>query len=438
MKKFLLLSLLIPLCSNSFANNKPDSFWTKKWKKSKGITQVVYDNQTTINEPSWNYKNRKLLNEASKDYLNKLSMTDAFHIDPELEDYLYQLINSIHPEKFPQQQKVQLNIRMIKSVIPEAFSFANGTIIISTGMLSLLHTEDELISVLAREIAHISLDHNVETYTAQQTKHTISAIIGATAYIASASNSYDKNKSFFEADYLGSVVGVGAMLLSDGILSALGVGYNRARTYEADEIAQEWMIKNQLNQYALPTVLRRLQIFRSQQEGTSRELSEKRLFLSHRFNNIIKKNKLTPIKAEVMPVNESYDTKISDCLKINAKLLVAENAYQEAIPYLDRSINSKWCDGETYLLKAISNRHLNFREKDNREILEILGKAEMNVVSDLPWIWSERGLIHLRLNENREALDAFIKFEEYFSVEQSETTLWARKMIAKLRKRLDQ
>ncbi|WP_282016130.1 M48 family metalloprotease [Marinifilum flexuosum] len=436
--KVKLTLILIAFCSlSAIANNSKYSFWTQKWMDNASAYEKESGNyQQTLHNHSWNYKHRKLLHDAAQEYLIQLEQQNAFYIDPELEDYLYQLINQIRPQAFPAQQKINLNIKVIKSAIPETFSFANGTIITSTGMLSLLQSEDELMAILAREIAHLTLDHNVETYTAMQTKKTISTIIGTSIYVASTVNRIDKGDNYWEADYLGSFMSASTELLSYGILSALGVGYNRSRIYEADEIAQEWMMKNNRNAYALPQAIRRLQFYEAQSRGTINELSENRFFLKNRFENILNKKKyhLNPTGIKMTILDKEYDTNISDCLKTNAKLLVANECYAEALPLLNRSIQSHWTEGEAYLLKAVALRHTKYSEKDNHNILTILDKAENNAVADLPWVWSERALIHLRLNEKKKALDALIRYEEYFAQEQSENMFWARRMIAKLNK----
>lgn len=437
MKFNFFLSVMLFVSFQSMANKPAPSFWEQKWFENSTTNTYQSDYQETLHNHNWHYKNRNLLHEAAQDYLLQLQLQDVFFIDPELEDYLYQLVYEIHPKAFPNQQKIHLNIKMIKSIIPEVFSFANGTIIISTGMLSLLQSEDELAAVIAREIAHLSLDHNIEAYTAQKTKNTIASIIGASVNIASTVNAMDKGDSFWEANYLGSFYGAGSELLSYGLLSALGVGYNRLRTYEADEIAQEWMIKNQRNPYALPQVIRRLQFFESKHRGTNLALDENRFFITNRFENITKKKKynLQLNKIQLMPFDIDYDTNISECLIANSKLLVAEEIYSEAIPYLNRSIKSNWTSGESYLLKAIAMRHTKYSETDNRTILSLLKNAKENASINLPWIWSEKGLIHLRLKEDDDALNAFIKFEQYFSGEQSDIAFWAKKMITKLKKK---
>lgn len=440
MKTKLFFLALLFISIQTIAGNSNQNFWEKQWvnsSSSDNISTIEYQNK--LQSYNWHYKNRQTLHEGALEYLKQLELQDAFYIDPELEDYLYQLVYKIHPKDFPSQQRVHLNVKMIKSLSPEAFSFTNGTIIISTGMLSLLRSEDELVAVLAREIAHLTLDHNVKTYTAIKTKSTISAIVGAGAYIATTVSSIDNDDSFFEADYLGSAASVGSELLSYGILSALGVGHNRSRIYKADEIAQEWMIENQRNPHALAQVIRRLQFFETKYRGTNLALSENRFFLKNRFENILekKKYKLNPQSVKLMPIDINYDTQISECLKANSKLLVADELYSAAIPYLNRSIKSNWTSGESYLLKAIALRHTKYSNTDNQEILSLLEKASQNAVTDLPWIWSEKGLTHLRLKENEKALNAFSEFDNFYKEVQIETPIWAQKMIAKLKKRIN-
>lgn len=435
MKIRLILLMLLFVGFQSIANNPNRDFWTQKWMKSVQNGQEYANNYNSlIHYHNWQYKNRRILHEVAQDYLGQLEMNQVLYLDPELEDYLYQLVYQVHPNQFPKQQKIRVNVKIIKSIIPEVFSFTNGTIIISTGMLSLIHNEDELVALLTREIAHLTLDHNLKEYTAIQTKKTLSSIIGAGIYTATTLNQINKNRSFWEADYLGSVAGVGSELLSYGLLSALGVGYNKSRIYKADAIAQEWMMQNNRDPYALSKVLRRLLFFEGKHKGTNLALDEKRSFLTTRFHKIIKKNKLKQAGINTVEVDVNFDTKISQCLKANSKLLVAGEYYADAIPYLDRSINSHWALGESYLLKAIALRHMKYTKEDNMEILSLLNQAKENAVMALPWVWSEEGLIQMRLNQDEKALFAFQKFDEYYEKEQIATPLWARQMIAKLRK----
>ncbi|MCO7114070.1 M48 family metallopeptidase [Bacteroides uniformis] len=52
-----------------------------------------------------------------------------------------------------------LNIRIIQSPEPDAFMLPNGSMVISTGLLCTLDSEDELAAVIACELGHFVLDH---------------------------------------------------------------------------------------------------------------------------------------------------------------------------------------------------------------------------------------------------------------------------------------
>ena len=54
-----------------------------------------------------------------------------------------------------------LNIRIIQSPEPDAFMLPNGSMVISTGLLCTLDSEDELAAVIACELGHFVLDHQV-------------------------------------------------------------------------------------------------------------------------------------------------------------------------------------------------------------------------------------------------------------------------------------
>ena len=108
--------------------------------------------------------------------------------DPYLLNYLYSLITKISPSVLIDGRPGGINLIVEDNPDVNAGTYPNGTIVINTGLLSVLHTEDELVAVLAHEVAHFVLDHHMQNINAEiqrQRRAEIGAAI-ATIFAAAA------------------------------------------------------------------------------------------------------------------------------------------------------------------------------------------------------------------------------------------------------------
>ncbi|NJO69395.1 MAG: hypothetical protein HC830_09060 [Bacteroidetes bacterium] len=96
---------------------------------------------------------RKNLEQKFMETLTEYEVNNAFFIDLFTEDYLQQLVLKIHPGPLHKGKTVLLNIRILKSTLPEVNSFDNGTILITTGFLASCESEYDLVKKLILEIA---------------------------------------------------------------------------------------------------------------------------------------------------------------------------------------------------------------------------------------------------------------------------------------------
>jgi len=73
----------------------------------------------------------------------------------------------------PVPERVQYHVRVLRDATVEAFGFPNGSIYISTGMLSALETEGQMVLILAREIAHVADRHQYLTNRVARNRATL-------------------------------------------------------------------------------------------------------------------------------------------------------------------------------------------------------------------------------------------------------------------------
>lgn len=149
------------LSSLNFHINSTQDLWNKLV-----ITDVIPD----IQKKGIQYDLRSDMESDALEYISKIKSYGLQLDDPLLENYIYGLISKITPTELIDGRPVNVNILIEENPIFNAAMYPNGTLIISTGLLSSLHSEDELVAILAHEIAHFVLDHSVSNVNAALTR----------------------------------------------------------------------------------------------------------------------------------------------------------------------------------------------------------------------------------------------------------------------------
>jgi tetratricopeptide (TPR) repeat protein len=81
--------------------------------------------------------------------------------DDYLEDYLRNLLLTIHPECLVKPAEKEIEIIILKLVNPEIYAFNHGVIVITTGKIAETSSEEELVLVLSESMAHIVLEDDL-------------------------------------------------------------------------------------------------------------------------------------------------------------------------------------------------------------------------------------------------------------------------------------
>lgn len=184
------------------------------------------------------YTIRTNMEEDAMSYISSLGQYGLLFEDPYLESYLYSIISKIAPRHRVDGFPFNLSLAIVRDDSMNASVFPNGTILLNTGLLANIHTEDELVAVLAHEIGHFASNHSlINLQKAIQRKQraeafaAIATAMAATAEIAAASNGY----------YADGSLTYGTAILSTAIAadvaSNLGLKFSREQEEDADEMA---------------------------------------------------------------------------------------------------------------------------------------------------------------------------------------------------------
>ena len=133
------------------------------------------------------YELRNESNNEAIEYINTLNKYNRFFEDEYFEDYMYTLINKIHKGILNDERPGNIYLKILKDPEPNAFALTNGCIVVTTGLLSTIQSEDELIGILAHEIAHFALDHQIINYNKEQDRKKRAEFWATFATVAAAS-----------------------------------------------------------------------------------------------------------------------------------------------------------------------------------------------------------------------------------------------------------
>lgn len=168
-----------------------------------------------------------------------VSIRRVLYDNPRVQEY----INRLGQQIVPEDSEKLYTFKVTLNPIPEAYTLSTGTVLISTGMISLLDNEAQLAYVLAHELAHVYKDHwkvktmlpiaEVEYNKRQEEKRILwASLFGLAGAGIGALASGGK----------GALIGAGAGLLTGYAVGSyysrnIGLDWNSAQENEADDFA---------------------------------------------------------------------------------------------------------------------------------------------------------------------------------------------------------
>jgi predicted Zn-dependent protease len=381
-----------------FTPNNLKEFW-----QIKALEEGVY--QSIIEDNGLQYKLRKELEEDALDYLRFAERNGLLFEDSYLKSYLFSLAYRIYPTSIEDGRPGILNIKIIKDTAPRAFIFANGTMFLSTGLLSTLESEAEIMAVMAHEISHFVLDHSVININAaaQRQKRAVFWAGMATAAAAATEVYLASNNDYYYPGALTVGTGILAYSIASSLNERMGLEYSRDQETNADMCAVELMKFIKVDATALSSALAKIKeysilngnYYAISGEGTHPAINER----------IIKIGKpTTDFK------NVGYDKKISFVNSFNAIAQFNDHHLNSCSDLVNRNINAGVATEDDYILLAMLTMYMFDNEDKNTEALSYLNIAKnLNITPSLN-LHKQEAIVLIRLKRYPEAIEAFKKY----------------------------
>jgi len=378
---------------------------SKNFWFDQAIKGNVYGN-ISKNPALFQYDLRKEMELDALDYLEKLEENHLILEDRFLENYLYSLVYKIYPGSLEDGRPGIVNVTIVKDVDPNAFICPNGSMIITTGLLTIINSDEELIAVMAHEISHFVLDHaviNVNKATQRQKRAEFWAAF-ATGLAAASDIYLASQNEYYVPGALTYSTAVLSYTIASEINARLGLQFTREQEIEADNCTVELLKLNQIDPTALSSVLNKIKnyciingdYYSISGEGTHPALAE-------RIKNIgVPKD---------FP-SSSFDRTFSSIISLSAILEFNSKHFKACQNLVNRNIKAGVPTEDDYILKATTNLYLFNNDEKNNEALDLINKAKALNISPTINLYKQEALALIRLNRNQDAIKAF---ENYLS-----------------------
>jgi len=390
------------LLSNFSFNKDQNLFWSYM-----AVSSGVY---SRIMTNGFQYEIRNDLENESLDYLNFLEESNLIYEDEFIHDYLRSILLKIFPTPLNDGRTGQIDIRILKNNEPYAALLPNGTALISMGLLSLINSEEELIAVLAHEIAHFVLDHSVNNINMEIKRLKRSEFwANLTAVAVAATSTYIsvKNDIYIDPIVNSNLIINSARLaysISSDINERIGLKYSRAQESTADNCAGTILKNLGLDTKALASVLSKMKDYYLI-TGNYKVFSD-----NGTHPNIISRIEKIGISTNVF-ASKAYDNKIAFLLSTNAYYEYRQSHYKTSESLLNRLIESGSATEGDFILKSLVNLAQFNTEDKYQEALMFLSKAKNMGVSPDFSISKYEAMIHLRKNDIPSAQKALNEYK---------------------------
>lgn len=349
---------------------------------------------------------RKEQSQEADEYLRELEKSNLFYEDAAVEDYLQCLLLSIIPEQMAVNREGVPQIRVLKSPSPDMLMLGNHCLLVSTGMLTTLDTEEELYAVLAREVAHYVLDHAIITVNKNIARARRAEFWGAVVneVVAATEEYLYERYDYYVPGLIFTTNDVVQALVNENIMNRMGLDYSEKQEEEADEVVGKFMDLMGKNRGALVSALTKINAY-YERERDVEALSKYGIYgsLAKRLEKMG--------KAPMMEEDRNYLKKVSGVVSFEAAMQDYNKNYKESRRIAMKNIDNGMACSDDYLMVARSIMKLSNTQEANKECVAYLDKAdEVSKVTNLN-ICKMRILLLLRENKQMDAVGLLHQYQ---------------------------
>lgn len=311
------------------------------------------------------YDLRREMELDALEYISTVKKHNLELKDPLLENYIYELIAKVIPNELIDGRNTDVNILIVKDDSRNAAMYPNGTLVLHSGLLSSIKTEDELVAILCHEISHYVLNHsvdNVNSALARKKRAEFWASV-ATGITAVAELAVAANNSNYNLGVATVTMASLSSIISSMVVDRLGMKYNHNQEREADKYACQALKLLGYDENAMASVLERIRMLD--------EREQLRSIYRETYTHPKLEERIEMCGKPKMDYNKSFECMMALPIKHTAELKYVNRRYRQAIDIADINIKNNVALPSEYAIKINSALTLS-----NQNITELLRLVE--------------------------------------------------------------
>lgn len=390
-----------------FNINSPQDYWDVAIIQKVVPSLIKSGTQTSL---------RADMESDALEYISTVQSHGLEFVDPYLESYIYGIISKIAPTTMIDGRPGNVNILIQESPEMNAGMYPNGTLIINTGLIAALHSEDELAAILAHEIAHFVLDHSIKNVNAAYSRQKraefwagVATAVTAVAEVSVAANKA-KHGNYYAPGAATIAVAAASTLIASQVIDRLGMKYNNAQELEADQTAIDILRYAGYDVSALATALTRIKDIMIEERNNAM------YFASYSHPALMTRIHTAGVPKEL--VDKNFEKIISFAVTSTARMKYDNRRFSQSLVYSTQNINNGIATAEDYILRAKCLLNLYNDETTSTEALTLLNKAQEINGSDVN-IYKTKIVTLLRQNNKSAAIKCLQEYNEALALEKN-------------------
>lgn len=316
------------------------------------------------------YKTRSDIEAEANEYINMLAKYDLIYDDPFLESYLYSIVTKIIPTNRADGFPYDIKVVLVRDESMNACVFPNGIMIVNTGLLAELHTEDELVAALSHEIAHFVGNHTLVNIRTMEKKVARAEFWAAFATAAAATTEIVAASQGNQ--YVNGTLTMNTAILSSAIasevISRLGANFNKEQEKEADLMAMDVLGYLGYDKNAAASLFQRMT------DAYNAEGNWAAYYLSGDHPSLRERIQYSGNPSSKQ--DPTFERKISFAVTDAAISKYNRGRFNQAYKLVSQNISNGVATDDDYLLKALCTLNLYSDLSHNREALSLVQQSK--------------------------------------------------------------
>lgn len=340
-------------------NSNMEDYWILRNICSLGVLSKIKDL----------YSVRTSLEDDTYEYIQFLENSGLVFDDPYLKSYLYSIVSKIIPKRRADGFPYDIRVMIVQDDSINASMCPNGTLVVNTGLLAAIHTEDELVAILSHEIGHYMANHSLcNIYKAEKRKAAAEFWAAVATIAAAAGEAVAAKNGYYTYGNVTTATAILSTSIALEVVDRMGKNYSKEQEKDADMMANEALALLGYDTNALASVFRRMaDVYDTEGNWAAYYLSGDHPSLKERIEYC---------GVPYTKRDKEFEKKVSFAVTSAAITKFNMGRFTQAMKFVDQNIENNVATDDDLLIKALCLVNLFDENNTNKEALNLIQKAK--------------------------------------------------------------